>query len=146
MAAYQNPALNAATAEEPQREMECIRVIVVDDSENALRAVCALIELEPMVEIVGRACNGVEAIGAVASLLPDLVVMDVNMPYLDGLKTAGILSAHFPDLKIVLMSADDDAELRIKGRTHGADAFVPKHELIYGLSTAIRELYPELTN
>jgi DNA-binding NarL/FixJ family response regulator len=146
MAAYQDSVLKAATADEQPEEQECIRVLVVDDSENALRAICALIELEPMVEIVGRACNGVEAIGAVASLKPDLVVMDVNMPYLDGLKTSGILSTHFPDLKILLMSADDDPELRIKSRAHGADAFIPKQELLYGLSHSIRELYPERMN
>jgi DNA-binding NarL/FixJ family response regulator len=144
MAAYQDSVLGAATMDEQTEQEECIRVVVVDDSENAMRAICALIELEPMVEVIGRAGDGVEAIAAVASLNPQLVIMDVNMPHLDGLRTAGILSAHYPDLRILLMSADDDPELPNQGRLHGADAFVPKHELIHGLSTAIKELYPGL--
>jgi DNA-binding NarL/FixJ family response regulator len=144
-AAYQdNPALECAGGEDNQ-EPDRIRVVVADDSENAMRAICALIELEPQVEVIGRARDGVEAIVAVAKLNPDLIVMDVNMPCLDGLKTAAILSAHFPELRIVLMSAADDPELKTQGRLHGADTFVPKHELIHGLTAAIRELYSWVT-
>jgi DNA-binding NarL/FixJ family response regulator len=120
-----------------------IRTLVVDDSAAAMEAVCGLIELEPWVEIVGRAGNGVEAIAAVATLEPELVIMDVNMPYLDGLKTSAILTSHYPDLSVLLISAEESEQLREAGRRHGAHALLSKHHLIHGLPVAIRELFPD---
>lgn len=119
-----------------------VRVLVVDDSESAQEAVFALMELEPLIELVGRANDGVEAIEAVANLNPDLVIMDVDMPYLDGLQTSVILARYYPDVLIALMSGNDSPKLREQGRVHGADAFIPKTELVEGMHRMLYELFP----
>ena len=89
-----------------------VRALVVDDSETAQEAVFALMELEPLIELVGRANDGVEAIEAVANLNPDLVIMAVDMPYLDGLQTSLILARYYPDVLIALMSSHDNPKIR----------------------------------
>ena len=145
MSTYPGPVILSSI--DPQGmilEQRCIRTLVVDDSPSSMRAVCALMQAEPLVEIVGVATNGVEAIAAVATLSPDLVIMDVNLPLLDGLKAASILSRHYPEIRVVLMSADDSAEIRRQGVLHGADAVVLKSEIVHGLHTALLELYSSL--
>jgi DNA-binding NarL/FixJ family response regulator len=123
-------------------EVPHVRVLVVDDSETAQEAVFALMELEPLIELVGRANDGVEAIEAVANLNPDLVIMAVDMPYLDGLQTSLILARYYPDVLIALMSSHDNPKIREQGRWHGADAFIPKPELVEGMHRMLAELFP----
>ncbi len=103
-----------------------IRVVVVDDSKDFLEAVCGLLELEDFIQIVGTATDGSGAIQAAADLNPDVVLMDVQMPYMNGLTTALLLSQHFPAIKVVLMSADESLQTRIACQSSGARAFVYK--------------------
>src|SRR5512140_589979 len=89
-----------------------IRAVVVDDSPSYLEVVCAMLEVDDVVDVVARASNGADAIPAVANLRPDLLLMDVDMPLIDGLSAAAFVSVQFPSTKIVLMSAEDSPELR----------------------------------
>jgi chemotaxis response regulator CheB len=65
-----------------------IRTVVVDDSPTFLQVACELLELDPTIDLVARAGKGGEAIETVMKTKPDMVLMDVNMPYLDGLTLA----------------------------------------------------------
>jgi DNA-binding NarL/FixJ family response regulator len=103
-----------------------IRAVVVDDSDMVLDAICALLEMDGNVEVVGCAVNGVDALEAVAALLPDLVLMDVDMPAMDGIQCATLLAQHFPDIKVVLMSAIDSPKIREQCRNLGVDGFAYK--------------------
>jgi CheY-like chemotaxis protein len=116
------------------------RTVVVDDSPVFLEAACALLELKQDIEIVGIAANGVNAIEVVASLRPELVLMDIDMPYLDGLNAALLLSTRFPDVSIVLMSAEDSAELRADCQACGAVAFVHKLYFLEHFSRALESV------
>ena len=107
-------------------ESQRLRTVVIDDSPTFLEVVCALMERENELDIVARGKNGIEAIELVAKLNPDLVVMDVDMPKLDGLMAALILSCSFPETRIVLMSAEDSPELRMECMGCGAEAFIQK--------------------
>jgi DNA-binding NarL/FixJ family response regulator len=120
-----------------------IRTLVVDDSPQARQMVCMLLGREPLVEIVGTAADGVEAVEAAVDLEPQLIVMDVNMPRLDGFKAAAVLAEHHPEIHILLMSADDIPHLSSLGRFSGARGFLSKHDLLRGLPSALRELFPE---
>lgn len=113
------------------------RTVVVDDSPLFLEAVCALLELNPEIEIVGVAADGINAIEVVASSHPELVLMDVDMPKLDGLNTALLMSTRFPDIRIVLMSAEDSEELRADCEACGATAFVHKLYFLQQFSHAV---------
>ena len=102
------------------------RVVVVDDSPNYQEIVCTLIEMDDMVDIIGRAGNGADAIQTVAHLRPDLLIMDVEMPLVDGLAAAQFLSRHFPRTVIMLMSGDNSQLRRNACSESGARAFIFK--------------------
>ena len=97
MATAVEPVLNAVTIEQApvQPGIKRIRTVVVDDSETFLQVVCALLELDPLVDVVARADKGGEAIETVMKLKPDLILMDVHMPYLDGFTLAWFLERGF---------------------------------------------------
>ena len=103
-----------------------LRTVVIDDSAMFLEVACALLERDDELDVVARGRNGREAVDIVAKLSPDLVVMDIDMPQLDGLTAALIISCSFPSTRIILMSAEDSYELRADCMACGAEAFVHK--------------------
>jgi CheY-like chemotaxis protein len=103
-----------------------LRTVVVDDSPTFLEVVCALLELDEHIDVLARATDGMSAVEVVAGLRPDLLVMDINMPYLDGLNASMLISTRFPATHIILMSGDDSSELRADCLACGADAFIHK--------------------
>ena len=103
-----------------------IRTVVVDDSPTFLQVACKLLELDPAIDLVARAGKSGEAIETVMKTKPDLVLMDVNMPYLDGLTLAWFFAHRFPSARVVLMSTDESPELRKACEDAGAFDFVHK--------------------
>jgi DNA-binding NarL/FixJ family response regulator len=85
-----------------------IRVVLVDDHPGFRWITRRLLTLDPEVEVVGEAGNGVEALDVVAQVQPDVVLMDVQMPLLDGIATTRRLRVTCPDVQIVLFTASDD--------------------------------------
>ena len=128
MAAPIQMMLGGEAAQEPLQEagLKRIRTVVVDDSPTFLQVACELLELDPLIDLVARAGKGGEAIETVLKLQPDLVLMDVHMPYLDGLTLAWFFARRFPSSRVVLMSADESPELRDACETAGAVDFVHK--------------------
>src|SRR5579864_79805 len=118
-----------------------IRVVVVDDSPDFLEVVCGLLGLEDCIEVVGKAVDGSGAIQAASDLHPDLVLMDVQMPYMNGLTTALLLSQHFPEIKVILMSADESLQTRIACQSSGARAFVYKPAFRAQFFGALEKVY-----
>ena len=117
-----------------------IRAVIVDDSPNFIQVICALMELDDAVDVVGRASDGAEAIQVVAHLQPDLLVMDVQMPLLDGLVAASFLWQQF-GTAIILMSADDSPRLREECLASGAVAFIYKPNFRKEFIPALREIF-----
>jgi DNA-binding NarL/FixJ family response regulator len=87
---------------------------------------CELLELDPAIDVVARAGKGGEAIETVMKTKPDMVLMDVNMPYLNGLTLAWFFTHRFPSARVVLMSTDESPELRKACEEAGAFDFVHK--------------------
>jgi two-component system invasion response regulator UvrY len=106
-----------------------VGVLTVDDSERFLRAAHDLISATPGFRVVGAAASGAECLAAVQRLEPDLVLLDVRMPVMDGIETARRLSAARPRTVIVLVSAEDAVDLPSAARTCGASALVRKQDL-----------------
>ena len=105
---------------------KAVRTLVVDDSPDLLEVFCALLAKQPEIEVVGTAENGVEALRRSANLHPDLVLMDVTMPEMDGV-TAASLMAKFPNRPhVILMSSDDSCCGEHELDTAGAEAFIFK--------------------
>ncbi len=103
-----------------------MRTLVVDDTPDLLEVICTFLEMDDRIELIGRATNGIEALDAVASFRPDLVVMDVHMPKMDGFTAAALIRLNFPEVSIVLMSASPSQFIGDQNRASRADAFIDK--------------------
>jgi CheY-like chemotaxis protein len=103
-----------------------VRVLLVDDQEPYLRAMAAVVEETPGFEVVGRASTGEEAVELAATLTPDLVLMDVNLPGIDGLEATRQLLGPRPALVIVLLSTYDEESGAAFVAESGASAYVTK--------------------
>ncbi|MCX6896800.1 MAG: response regulator, partial [Verrucomicrobia bacterium] len=118
-----------------------IRTIVADDSPEFLRSFCSFLEAQDNLEIVGRAKNGAEAVRLAETLRPDLAVLDLEMPEMDGTRAAEVLREKIPGLRIIIVSVHDGPAWREMSRAAGVDAFVPKHQLTAELPNQIRALF-----
>ncbi|BAZ16886.1 LuxR family two component transcriptional regulator [Calothrix sp. NIES-4071] len=85
-----------------------IRLLLVDDQSLVRQGLKAMLSLEPDLEIVGMAENGEEAVNAVETLQPDVVLMDVRMPVMNGSTATRIISQKFPNIKILVLSTYDE--------------------------------------
>jgi CheY-like chemotaxis protein len=113
----------------PQIEAKHVRVLAVDDSPAFLHMLCSFLEGDPIFEIVATAQSGQEALGAVKRWSPHVVVMDLQMPGMNGLEATVELHQHFPELPVIILTAHDLPTLREACREHGAYAFVTKGQL-----------------
>ncbi len=98
--------------------------------------------LEPDVMVVGEAGDGAAAVALAQSQLPDVVVMDIAMPGIDGLAATAVLRASIPRSAVVVLSLHDDTQTRARARDAGAAAFVSKREASETLVDAIRHAVP----
>lgn len=121
---------------------EIRRAVVVDDSTTILHAICSLLEHREIVEVVGRAESGPETIDAVASLQPDLVLMDADMPGMSGLRTALLLSQNSPATRVVLMSMDTSPQFRRACAGCGAYAVIYKPKFLTELKRLLTHGVP----
>ena len=102
-----------------------IRVLVVDDNAGFRESLLSLLEAGNL-QVVGEAGSGVEALGLVRSLAPDVVLMDVRMPTMDGIEATRRLKADFPDLGVVALSGHEDQEIVRGMLVAGASGYVLK--------------------
>ena len=102
-----------------------IRVLVVDDNAGFRESLLSLLEAGNL-QVVGEAGSGAEALGLVRALTPDVVLMDVRMPTMDGIEATRLLKADFPDLGVVALSGHEDQEIVRGMLVAGASGYVLK--------------------
>src|ERR1700741_4870994 len=118
-----------------------IRVLVADDSPTALRSVCDYLEFAGGFEIVGTASDGLNAVQLVSLHKPDLVLLDLSMPRINGLEAAQRIRLVNPDLRVIIFSELNGLSLADECRRHGADSFVHKSHLPERLLPEIDRLF-----
>jgi DNA-binding NarL/FixJ family response regulator len=123
-------------------EVAPVAVLAVDDQAVFRRALASLIEATPGFEQVGEAASGPEALALAGELHPDLVLLDVRMPGMDGVETARRLCDADARTVVVLISIDDVPELAAAPRSAGAAAYVRKQELS---TRKLRELWEAIS-
>ena len=102
------------------------RVLVVDDDTLYAEAATATLVEDGEIEVVGRAADGREALELALALRPDVVVMDINMPVMDGLEATRSLRRLLPSTKVVVVTSSPSASNRWSARGAGAFAFLAK--------------------
>jgi DNA-binding NarL/FixJ family response regulator len=100
------------------------RLVIADDRSRTRRALRAVLSTQPEIELIGEAVDGEEAIAAVERLRPDVVILDIRMPRLDGIAATRQIKSRWPETRIIAHSLAE--ELRAEVLAAGADAFVPK--------------------
>jgi DNA-binding NarL/FixJ family response regulator len=105
--------------------MTAVRVLLVDDVEEVRHNLRTALTISGDIEIVGEAANGLEAIRLTESLQPDVVLMDLEMPVMDGYEATHRIKARFP-CKIVALTVHDYGAAHEKAKQSGMDAFFVK--------------------
>ena len=115
-----------------------IRVLVADDHAVVREGICALVNLQKDMLIVGEAVNGQDAIEKTAQLLPNVVLMDIAMPVLNGIEAMKEITSTCSDVKVLVLSQYDDAGNIVASKEAGAFDFIPKKSVSSQLLEAIR--------
>jgi DNA-binding NarL/FixJ family response regulator len=118
--------------------MKTIRVLIVDDVPQVRRELRTLLPLLEAIEVVGEAENGQRAIELAATLQPDVIIMDVEMPIVDGLAATRIIKQACPACRIIMLSIHSDETVRARARSAGADDFIDKGTALTALLKAIQ--------
>lgn len=120
---------------------QIIRVVVVDDQELMRDGLTSLLSIQPQIEIIGAAANGEEAIALVLEVEPDIVLMDVRMPIMDGVAATTKICAQMPDCQVLMLTTFDDEEYIVKALLGGASGYLLKDIPVEDLANAIRLTY-----
>jgi DNA-binding NarL/FixJ family response regulator len=103
-----------------------VRILIVDDHEIVRRGLRRLVERQSGWEVCGEAVNGKEAIEKALALNPDLVLMDISMPVMNGIEATRQIRRLSPVMKIVIVSLHDDEVVTAQAKSAGADGYVVK--------------------
>ncbi|MBR8835642.1 MAG: response regulator transcription factor [Stigonema ocellatum SAG 48.90 = DSM 106950] len=122
-----------------------IKVLLVDDQSLIRQGLKALLELEQDLEIVGEAENGQTAIKLILELCPDVVLMDIRMPIMDGVATTREIQEHFTGIKVLVLTTFDDDEYVKAALQNGAMGYLLKDTPSEELAIAIRAVYKGYT-
>jgi DNA-binding NarL/FixJ family response regulator len=118
----------------------CVRIVLADDHEVVRQGVRRFLETQPSLEICAEAANGQEAVEKTLSLKPDIVILDLSMPVMNGVEAARQIRTLVPSAKIIVFSMHDFAQLAETVKQAGADAYVSKSTRVDKLYEAIRNV------
>jgi pilus assembly protein CpaE len=120
---------------------EQIRVVIVDDIAETREHLTKLLSFESDIEVVGAAASGEEAVDITGKLQPDILLMDINMPGMDGIATTERISATFPATSIIMMSVQGEADYLRRSMLAGAREFLVKPFSSDELTASIRQVH-----
>ncbi|HEY9668136.1 MAG TPA: response regulator transcription factor [Coleofasciculaceae cyanobacterium] len=118
--------------------MTMIRILLVDDQSLIRQGLRALLELEPDLEVIGEADNGQNAIALVETLHPDVVLLDIRMPLMDGVAVTREIGQRFPNTRVLVLTTFDDEEYVGQALRYGAKGYLLKDTPSEELAAAIR--------
>ncbi len=118
-----------------------IRIMVVDDIGETRKNLQRLLELEEDMIVIGEAANGEEAICSAKELQPDIILMDINMPVLDGIQTTKRITTELSHAAIIILSVQQEQEYIYKAMAAGAKEYLIKPPGCEELTQTIRRVY-----
>ncbi|MFZ7943870.1 response regulator [Neobacillus sp. 19] len=131
------------------------RVLIADDHPHARQAIMAILEEDPLFTIAGQAKNGKEAIELCGEHLPDILLIDIEMPVLNGLAATKIIKEKYPFIKVIILSVSDNVGDLFTSIQYGAQGYLLKsmdpddwlqylHSIVDGSNEATRDLAGKL--
>jgi len=118
-----------------------IRVLLVDDQELVRQGLSGLLATQPDLQIVGEAATGLSAIAQVERLSPDIVLMDIRMPEMDGVVATREICQRFESTKVLVLTTFDDTEYVSQALQFGAKGYLLKDTPLDDIAIAIRSVY-----
>jgi DNA-binding NarL/FixJ family response regulator len=119
-----------------------IRVLLVDDQTLFREALYTLLSVQPDIQVVGEAGNGLDALRLVSEKSPDVALMDLQMPVLDGVAATRRIRAEYPNCRVIVLTTFDDDEYVFEGLRAGAIGYLLKdvsaHKLVEAIQAAAR--------
>jgi DNA-binding NarL/FixJ family response regulator len=120
-----------------------IRVLITDDHETVRRGLAVFLRAISGFEIVGEAGDGEEAVKKASLLKPDLVLMDISMPIMDGIEATQIIHRNHPSAKILILTSYSEEDHVRRALDAGASGYLQKGVSIAELNAELRKLFPE---
>ena len=115
-----------------------VRVLVVDDQRLMRDGIASLLSIQVGIEVVGDAANGQEAVTLALTLTPDVILMDVRMPVMDGVSATIQVRRQLPACQVLMLTTFDDEEYIVNALAAGASGYLLKDMPIQDLAQAIR--------
>jgi len=123
--------------------MTAIRLLIVDDMDEVRRDLRTVLVLAGDIEVVGEAANGLEGIRLAESLNPDVILMDLEMPIMNGYEATRQIKSHQPSCRVIALTVHDDETTRLQAFKDGVDDFVlkgtPVKELVQSINLSTRK-------
>ena len=114
-----------------------VRVLVVDDFEPWRRSICSLLQTRPELRVIAEVADGLEAVQKAQELKPDLILLDIHIPNLDGIEVANRIRQVAPGSKIIFLTQNTNKEMVQAALTTGAQGYVLKTDAKRELFTAM---------
>ena len=114
-----------------------VRILVVDDHEPFRRFACATLEPRPELRVIGEAADGMQAVQKAEELQPDLILLDIGLPTLNGIEAAHRISRLVPAAKILFVSQENDTDVIAAALSNGAKGYLRKQNAGSELLTAV---------
>jgi DNA-binding NarL/FixJ family response regulator len=130
-----------------------IKLLLADDHQIVLKGISFFLALQPDFEIVGEAHNGQEAVELAGELQPDIVLMDLNMPVMDGIEASRLIKQQYPDVKVLVLTSFSDRSHIVPALQAGAIGYMLKEvepdQLVEAIRSAYKgniQLHPDISN
>ena len=123
------------------KENSKIKVLVAEDQELVRKSLEIILGNQDTIELIGAVSNGQEVIRFIRESLPDIIIMDIRMPKLDGVTCTRIIKDQYPQVKIIILTTFDDDEYIFKALRDGASGYLLKGISVDELITAIHKVY-----
>ncbi len=117
-----------------------IQVLLVDDQKLVRQGIRLLLEIEPDIRVIGQAADGREAIQLAEALHPEVILMDVRMPEMDGVTATRELSARYPEIGVIILTTFEDDEIVFEGLKAGARGYLLKDISSEEMAEAVRKV------
>jgi len=114
-----------------------IRILLVDDFAGWRQTVCSMLAMKPRLQVVGEASDGAEAVQKAVELKPDLILLDIGLPTLNGIQAARQIRKLVPESKIIFLSQESSPEIIEEAMNVGASGYVVKSMAGTELLTAV---------